>query len=185
MINDIDKIGKANNIILKLANGIDPVNGEVIENDNVLNDPRMIRCFFFVSKVLENVIAGEYSKASKKTKFIITDEQKDSMIFTEGEIGVNEISKCINQNINPLISKKVTGNLINRGLKRMGILSEINNDDGTRRTAINETSHNYGFIEIERNYNGRKYFQVVANDIGKKFILDNIEEVLSKDNGKG
>ena len=67
----------------------------------------------------------------------------------------------------------------------MGILSEIKNDDGTRRTAINETSHNYGFIEIERNYNGRKYFQVVANDIGKKFILDNIEEVLSKDNGKG
>ena len=88
MINDIDKIGKANNIILKLANGIDPVNGEVIENDNVLNDPRMIRCFFFVSKVLENVIAGEYSKASKKTKFIITDEQKDRIIFKIGRAHV-------------------------------------------------------------------------------------------------
>jgi hypothetical protein len=55
------------------------------------------------------------------TKFVITEEQKKSIVFTEGEIGVNEISKCINMNINPLISKKVTGNTINRGLKKIGL----------------------------------------------------------------
>lgn len=184
MINDIEKIEKAKDIIVKLANGISPVDGEEIKKDNVVNDPRMIRCFFFVSEVLENLIAGEYSKASKKRKFIINDEQKDSVIFTEGEIGVNEISKCINQKINPLISKNVTGNLINRGLKRMGILTEINNNDKSRRTSIIETSHNYGFIEIKKSYNGREYFQVVANDVGKKFVLDNIEEIMTKDNEK-
>lgn len=37
------------------------------------------------------------------------------------------------------------------------------------------------FYQVERSYNGRKYFQVVANDIGKKFILENIVEIMSKD----
>lgn len=184
MINDIEKIGKAKDIILKLANGVNPVDGEEIKHDNVLSDPRMIRCFFYVSEVLENVIKGEYSKVAKMTKFIITPEQKDSVIFTEGEIGVNEISKCINEHINPLISRKVTGNLINKGLKRMDILTEIENNDGTRRTAINETSHKYGFNEIKRSYDGKEYFQVVANDMGKKFILENIEEIMTKDSVK-
>ena len=179
MINDIEKIRKAKDIILKLANGIDPVDGGEIKQEHILNDPRMIRCFFFVSEVLENVIVGDYSKGTKKmTKFIITDEQKNKVIFTDGEIGVNEISKCINLSINPLISKKLSGNMINRGLKRMGILTEIENEDKTRRTAINETSINYGFTEVKRSYNGREYFQVVANEEGKKFILENIEEIL-------
>ena len=90
MINDIDKIGKANNIILKLANGIDPVNGEVIENDNVLNDPRRIRCFFFVSKVLENVISGEYRKAKQERNTIKQGDEKNNKIYTEEKRGEKE-----------------------------------------------------------------------------------------------
>lgn len=179
MIRDIEKIGKAKEIIQKLANGIDPTTGEEIGNDHLLSDPRMIRMFFFVSEVLDNVIRGEYSKDIKITDFVITPEQKESVVFTEGDIGVNEIAKCINKVINPLVSKKVSGALINKGLKRMGILTEIENFDGKKRTATNEISEDYGFSERLRNFEGREYMQVVANDIGKKFVLDNIEEIMS------
>jgi hypothetical protein len=181
VIRDIERIGKAKEIIQKLASGIDPTNGEEIINDHILSDPRIIRMFFFVSEVLDNVIKGEYSKDIKLTDFIITPEQKESVIFTEGDIGVNEVSRCINKAINPLVSKKVSGLLINKGLKRMGILTEVENNDGKRRTTINEISQNYGFSEVKRSYEGREYMQVVANDMGKKFILDNIEEIMEKD----
>ncbi len=181
MIRDIERIGKAKEIIQKLANGIDPTNGEEIKNDHILSDPRIIRMFFFVSEVLDNVIKGEYSKDIKLTDFVITPEQKESVIFTEGDIGVNEIARCINKAINPLVSKKISGLLINKGLKRMGILTEVENNDGKRRTTINEISQNYGFSEVKRSYEGREYMQVVANDMGKKFILDNIEEIMAKD----
>lgn len=146
MVKDIKKIGKANDLILKLANGISPVDDEAIKGDNLLNDPRMIRCFFYISNVLDNLVKGEYSKATNRLKFIITDEEKANITFTLGEIGANEISKCINKNINPLISKRTTGNLINRGLKRMEILTEVINDDGSKRTAVNEKSVDYGFL---------------------------------------
>ena len=56
MINDVEKIKKANDIILKLANGINPINEDEVKNNNIMEDPRMMRCFFFVStKVLFNM----------------------------------------------------------------------------------------------------------------------------------
>ena len=178
MVNDIEKIREAKETIFKLASGVNPVNGDEIKNDNILNNPQMIRCLFFVSEVLENLASGGYSKAAKKmTKFIMNDNQKGNVVFTEGEIGVNEIAKCINNNINPLISKKVSGNIISRGLKKMGILIEMENEDKTKRTAVNNSSINFGFSELKRSYNGNEYFQVVANDEGKKFVLNNIEEI--------
>lgn len=182
MIKDIEKIRKAKDIIRKLANGIDPINGGEIENDSILSDPRMIRYFFLVSEVLEDVIKGEYSKAVKNNTFIITPEQKGEVVFPEGNIGVNDIAKSINQYINPLISKKVTGNLLNRGLKRMGILTEVEKPDGGKRTAINELSQKIGFNEVKKSYEGKEYIQVVANDSAKNFVLDNIESIMIKEN---
>ena len=178
MIRDIDQIGKAKEIIQKLANGIDPTTGGEVGDDHILSDPRIIRMFFFVSEVLDNVIRGDYSKDTKITEFAITPEQKEDVVFTDGDIGVNEIAKCINKSINPLVSRKVSGMLINKGLKRMGILTETETYDGKKRTTINDISQDYGFTEIKRNFDGREYMQVVANDMGKKFVLDNIEEIM-------
>ncbi len=176
MINEIDKIEKAKIIIQKIANGTNPTNGLPIETDSFLQDPRIIRCFYYVSEVLQGVINGSYSN-KKITDFIITHEQKSKVIFTEGNIGVNEVAKCINEQINPLISKKVAGTHLNKGLKKLGILSELI-EDGKKRTTINESSANYGFFLEKRNYNGREYDMVVINDEGKKYILDNIENIM-------
>ena len=176
MINDIEKIEKAKIIIQKIADGTNPTNGLLIETDSFLHDPRIIRCFYYISDVLDGVINGSYSN-KKITDFIITNEQKSEVKFTEGNIGVNETAKCINQQINPLISKKVSGALLNKGLKRMGILSELV-ADGKKRTITNENSKDYGFFLEKRNYEGREYEMVLINDEGKKFILDNIEKIM-------
>lgn len=176
MINDIERIEKAKIIIQKIANGTNPTNGLPIETDSFIQDPRIIRCFYYVSEVLQGVINGSYSN-KKITDFIITNEQKSKVIFTEGNIGVNEVSKCINEQINSLISKKVSGAYLNKGLKKLGILTEVE-DDGKKRTSTNENSKDYGFFLEKRNFNGREYDMVLINDVGKKYILDNIENIM-------
>lgn len=176
MINDIERIKKAKIIIQKIADGTNPTNGLPIETDCFLHDPRIIRCFYYIAEVLEAVINGSYSN-KKNTEFIITNEQKSKVIFTEGNIGVNEVAKCINEQINPLISKKVTGAQLNKGLKKLGILSELE-EDGKKRTTTNERSKDYGFFLEKRSYDGREYDMVLINDEGKKYILDNIEEIM-------
>ncbi len=39
-----------------LANGIDPITGKELPEDTVLNRPQMIRCFFYVSDILRQVV---------------------------------------------------------------------------------------------------------------------------------
>ena len=51
---DREKLIKAKSVIEKIANGINPISGESIKEDSFMQDPRLIRCFF-------------YQKFSKKT----------------------------------------------------------------------------------------------------------------------
>lgn len=178
---EFDKIEKAMIILQKIAKGINPITGEQIEEGSFFNDARIIRCFYFVAEVLDNVKKGVYSSTNNKlSKFVITPEQKERVQFSPNKIGVNEFSKCINSCIDLSISKKLTGVELNKKLKKLGILSEENTEQEKTRTVINENSINFGFESERRIYNGVEYDMVVINDYGKKYLLDNIESIMGE-----
>ena len=180
MYYDLEKIKNTGEVLRKIAGGINPVNGEIIENNAVLNDTMVIRSLYFAADVLDNVADGVYSRRYNKTlKFVITPEQKSKVRFTEGKIGVNEFSRCINSCIDLTKSKKLTGVELNKRLKKLGILSEKNLEDGKTRTITNENSGKYGFESVRKSYNGVEYDMVVINDEGKKYLLDNIEKIMN------
>ncbi|MCQ1530181.1 hypothetical protein [Lutispora saccharofermentans] len=181
MNEELEKIQKARLVLQKIAKGINPVNGEQIEQESFLNDPRIIRCFYYVAEVLDNVAKGAYSSRRSgpgAAKFFITPEQKARVQFPEGKIGVNEFSKCINMCIDLNESKKLTGVELNKRLKALGILSEEQTEEGKTRTVINDNSKNYGFESEKKNYNGVEYEMVMINDKGKQYLLENIEEIM-------
>jgi len=60
-------------IIESLANGVNPITGEVFDNDSVYNNPEVIRALFFV---LEKV---------KKSKTKKTIEEKQNMNISNGK----------------------------------------------------------------------------------------------------
>jgi hypothetical protein len=182
MIDEFEKMEKAKTVLLKIAKGIDPLTGEAIAETNFLNDPRLIRCFYFITEVLDDVIQGVYRKTrSHLPDFIITPEQKQRVTFPEGKIGVNEFSRQINQSIDINTSKKLTGVELNKKLKKMGILAEKNLENGKTRTVTNSNSAKYGFEMENRKFNGVEYEMVVINDQGKKYLLDNIETIMKSE----
>ena len=63
-MNELETMQRAKMYIDNLANGVDPLTGEVISDDSVINNVRISRCLFYVSGVLEKVIAngGEVGK---------------------------------------------------------------------------------------------------------------------------
>jgi hypothetical protein len=179
---DKEKIIKANEILSKMANGVNPVNGKPIEDDCFLQDPRMIRCLFFVQQVLDKVIVNEINISDKKvTQFLITAEEKSRIKFPVENIGVNQFARCVNSVIDLNKSRKITGVEINRQLKKMGILGEQPLADGKKRTVVKEEPEKYGIETEKRNYNGTEYDMVCFNDKGKKFLLDNLEKILEYD----
>jgi hypothetical protein len=182
MVSELEKMEKAKAVLMKIAKGVDPLTGEQIKEDSFLNNPKIIRCFYFVTEILDNVINAAYSKSSKSTCFIITPEQKSRVTFPEGKIGVNEFSRYVNMCIDLNVSKRLTGVEINRRLKKMGVLSEkVNPATGKMRTITNDSSINYGFETLKKSFNGVEYDMVVMNDEGKKYLLDNIEDIMSID----
>lgn len=179
MNQEAQKLIKAKEILMKMANGINPVSGEEIENESFLHDPRIIRCLFFISDVLSKEAERQDNGIKLvPTEFIITPEEKCKVVFPDTKVGVTEFAKCINKVIDINRSKKLTGFELNKQLKRMGILSEKITDNGKKRTILNDKSQKYG-IEIERRiYNDKDYEMVVFNEVGKKFLLDNLEKII-------
>ena len=174
-----NKIIKAREILEKMANGINPVNGELIDADCFLQDPRMIRCLFFVNQVLSDYIERPaYARDYRPPTFIITSEEKDRVRFPDGNIGINQFAKSINSVIDLNRSRKLSGVMMNNQLKKMGILNEELQADGKKRTVANENSQQYGIVSEKRSYEGREYNMVCFNEDGKRFLLNNLERIL-------
>ena len=71
--------------------------------------------------------------------------------------------------------------VINRKLKKIGVLSEEKINDNRKRTVVNDNSIAYGIESIESYYNGEAYQRVVFNDKGKEFLLKNIIDLMTLD----
>lgn len=179
---DIEKIKKAKIVLDKMANGVNPIDGSKIDQESFLNDPRIIRCLFYVNEILQMTIDGNLADRSvdrRKLPFIITEEEKQQVKFPEGNIGVNAFSQCINKVINPHISKKLNGTELNRQLKKMGILSEELNPEGKKRTTLPPESMKYGISTELVNYNGNEYEKIVFDSNGVNFLLENLDKIMS------
>ena len=181
---ETEKIEKAKDMMGQIANGMNPLSGEQLLGDNLLSDAGMVRCFYFVTEVLDDILKVSLNGRNKITTFVITPEQKNRVVLPDNPIGVNEFSRCINACLNLNESKKLTGVELNRKLKKLGVLSEEVTEEGKRRTIINQKSAEYGFETERKSYNGVEYDKIVMNAAGKKYLLDNIETIMATNEGK-
>jgi hypothetical protein len=174
---DFERLDESRKLLHMIANGIDPVNDVPISNESFLNDPKVIRSIFFLVDYIESEMAK--IPRTKRSKFFISKDQKSKVKFPDGDLGINDIANAINEVIDTRLVKRLSGMVINKQLKKIGILSEEKTDDGRKRTITNEKSEGYGIFSKVRYFDNRQYEQVVFNDIGKKFILDNLERILN------
>ena len=80
MSSDIDqkKLSVATDWIGKLANGINPIDGSILPDSDVVNNVHISRCLFFVSNLLEDM--GKKKNTSKKQyeqEFQLTPENRE------------------------------------------------------------------------------------------------------------
>lgn len=175
---EVEKIEKAKEIMYKVARGVNPLNGEQIQDDGLLKDAEILRCLNFVSDVLDNITKGNYKNRNTPSQFVITPEQKCKIALPEEKIGVNGFAKCVNLCINQVESKKLLGVELNKRLKKLGVLAEENTENGKMRTITNEKSFQFGFEMAKKRFNGVEYDMVLINDIGKRYLLENLEVIM-------
>ncbi len=177
---DLEKLRKGRQVLQKMGQGINPIDGEPIQTDSFLQDPRIIRCLFFAAEVLGMVADGTLIIKDERRNFSITDEEKARICLPDGPIGINQFARCVNEVLSPS-SKRLTGVIINNGLKELGILTEVVDPNGKKRTTITAKSAQYGISTEPRVYNGAEYEAVLYDDSGKLFLLNNLEQILGRD----
>lgn len=96
---EFETLERAKMYMEKLANGINPIDGSVIPDEDIVNNVRLSRCFFYVSDVLRQVIENggiTPQKKIKKEPFSLTVEQREAFEFSAIPMPISEISKRIN-----------------------------------------------------------------------------------------
>ncbi|MBR2375080.1 MAG: hypothetical protein IKA88_02195 [Clostridia bacterium] len=174
---------RAKTYIDKLANGINPINDQLLEEDDIVNNVRLSRCFFYVSDILRQVIenGGFVKKAkNKREPFSISDEKLNDFAYSEDPIPITHIVRRINDLIDKNEMKKLSYRIVLDGLKEVGLLEDANGRYGNTRNCPTEMGKEIG-ISIERRIGNRgEYFATYYNRNAQEFIINHIQSIINK-----
>ncbi len=185
---ELDKLKKAQLIIEKLANGLNPSTGELVPEEEIINDVKISRCFFYISDVLKNLIV-ENEKSEEQlngvTKnhpilpFSLTKDQVSTLQTSPKPISCSEIAKYLNSFIDQSIKEKITPNMINSWLLHLGLLTINIDDDGRKRKCPTDQGQSFGITTARRFSKYGSYAVTVYNEDAQQFIYDNIDAIAS------
>lgn len=185
---ELEKIAYAKSFIDKLANGINPLNDTPIPDDDIANNVRLSRCFFYVSDILRQVYEnGGVTKPTRthKIPFSVSVEQLENFEYSSEPISVSEIAKRIYTMADNENMVKLSYRQINQWLLNIGML--FWNDLGGRKPVKRPTKEgNQIGITVESRMGRYGEYQVVLyNEEAQRFILDNLDAVVATEAKKG
>ena len=193
---EIEKTKRAYEYIIKLANGINPLTEDAIEEDGLLNDARLCRCFFHVADVLKQVLdaGGEVykenyinralytdgaAKKSKPQRFIYDVEQIKTVEVSPNPLTITSFVSFIHNQIG-LDGGKISYKAITAWLLEQGYLQVIIRNDKQYKESTPK-GQAIGISTIDRHGADGQFYRVVLYDsLAQQFILDNLQEILQK-----
>lgn len=185
---ELETIQRAKMYIDNLANGINPLNGQHLPEEDIVNNVRISRCLFYVSNVLQQVIqsSGIVGKQTKPKKQPFNLDVADRLKFeiSETAIPVSEITKRINSLIDAetmmlLKYQSITGWLLNAGF-----LTARPDYDGKMKKYPTEAGNRIG-IQIEHRIGIRgDYDVIVYSPQAQQFIVDNLDGIIGLNHQK-
>lgn len=173
---DIEKLNSAKIWIEKLANGVNPLNDELVNDDDLINNVHISRCLFYVAELLGEVKTGtSVARRSKIPFFLPTNVALNIPISISNGIAnfVRIVNGYIPENMKPLSAAQVI-----KWLRNEGLLQEVLKEDGHKTNLPTKKGNSIGITtEVQRNPEGMEYQRVVYSVDAQRFILNNIESI--------
>ncbi len=181
---ELETMKRAKMYIDKLSNGINPLDNTNVSEDDIINNVRISRCFFYISNILRQVIEnnGCISKTSGqkeyKNPFAIPADLSDKYIYSDIPITITEITNRINSLIDLNTTEKLKVRSITNWLVEEGLLEIIVDNGGKKRKSPTTQGDNLGIILEWRSGPRGDYFAVTYNINAQRFIIDNLYSVV-------
>ena len=186
---DLEILQRAKQYIDSLANGYDPLSGNPVRDDDVINQVRISRCLFYVSGVLQKVIdnGGEIQrkrqpKAPKPVKepFFLTHEQIAQLQPQNAVLSATKVAEIANELIDDAHMQKLKGTDIAGWLLSVGLLQEVESAAGRKRKIPTPDGEMLGMKETSFvNEQGVPTQYTVYDRNAQQFIFDNMETLIA------
>ena len=181
---ELEMIERAKMYIDKLANGIDPISDTEAPENDIINNVRLSRCFFFVSDVLRRVIENggvgkqrQSEKPAKKT-FSLSYEQRKAYPYSDTPISISEIARRISslaadEDMAQMKYGSITGWLIQIDMMKPDL-----SPTGRQTKLPTAAGRDLGISTEARTGMNGDYIAVLYNRNAQQFILDNLDAIL-------
>ena len=178
---ELETLERAKMYLEKLANGINPIDGSVIPDGDIVNHVRISRCFFYVSDVLRQVIENggvTAQERDRKAPFSLTLGQREAFEFSAIPIPISEIAKRINALSPNENMATLPYSAIRDWLMSLGMLDYALDGNGKKAVRPTPQGESIGIGLEARNGPNGPYFVVVYNLAAQHFILDNLDAII-------
>ncbi len=186
MMTELEIMQRAKQYIDALANGYDPLSGQPVRDDDVVNQVRVSRCLFYVSGVLQKVIdnGGEVQKKkvprSQKAPFALLPEQIVQLKPHSSQQSASRITASINELIDTEKMQKLKTTDITSWLLSIGMLQDIETSSGRKRKFPTPDGEMLGMKETSFiNEQGVPTQYTVYDKNAQQFIFDNMETLIA------
>lgn len=178
---ELELLERAKLYMERLANGINPLDGSAIGEEEVVNNVRLSRCFFYVADVLRQVIEnGGVAPQPKQSKgsFALPMEKRRAFAFSNEPIIISEIVKRFNDLAADENVTKLTATVLTDWLVSIDMLAVERTPLGNSAKRPTSQGAALGITVQERNGMNGPYCAVVYDRTAQQFLVDNLDSAL-------
>ncbi len=172
----------------KMADGINPLNGEPVAPDDLVRDPHISNCLMYVADivaaVLENGGTEEQpeprERRSRRSDYYITDEQRSQLQVTEEPAYVSDIARELSKFSKENGCKQLSAAKLNLWLLSVGMLEERDIGRGNPAKVATSAGEAIGIrSEDAIDGKGQPFFRTLYSKDAQQFVLDNLDGILA------
>lgn len=178
---ELETMQRAKMYLDKLAQGTDPITGQPVPPGDSLSNPRLSRCFQYVSGVLEKVIQnGGQIGAPEKKSFTITSEQIESAQLNGEPLRLADFIDRLLRATNYEAIKTLSPNKLTNWLLKKGLLKQEQTPDGRTRRVPTPEGEKIGITARMCESQSGEYLGIFYDDNAQKFLLEHLPSIAAE-----
>ena len=181
-MSELDTMRRAQMYIDKLAQGIDPVSGREIPNDSVLNNVQLVRCFFYISGVLQRTINMEdrRQETERKQEFAITPQRLAGIQVKPYAIRITEFTKLLYESVGDPGMKQPNPTRFTNWLLEEGFLVRGVEANGKSCRVPTKAGEKIGITARELQGKYGSHLAIFYGPEAQRFLLDHYWTIVAK-----
>lgn len=184
---EIEMYQRAKAILEKLAFGVNPYTGEVLDEESVFQYPETIRSLFTAIRLLDertNMKDSSKKTRGRKRQFSITQEEIQYVRYSEDPLPITRIVERINEATDTTGKKKLNYKLPVNWLHSHGLIEEKVVEGKTVKYPTDEGRKMGISIEKRVSTTTGEYYVTLYDINAQQFIVENINLMVDEEESK-